>query len=284
MRFAYCGIDFLGGVFETLLSRGWEPVKLFTRPCDGIYDHNEVVVARARKARIPMQLSRITPDDMAWLADRGCEAVVVAGYPWLVKGWEEHLRYGLNIHPSLLPHGRGPYPLFRAVLDDLSTWGVTAHALDPSFDTGAIVAQRQFAIGSNETHDTLLAKCQLGAKRLAESLAAELPQLWAERRPQGEGTYWPRITDAERTLSWDAGVATVLRTVRAFGSIESIARVDRNTLYVHQAEGWVEPHGHKPGTIVHSHRRHLLVAASDGFVQLTGWSTIPLQRARETGR
>ncbi len=47
MKFAFAGIDFLGGVFEALIEAGWTPVKLFTRACDGIYDHNEVVVARA---------------------------------------------------------------------------------------------------------------------------------------------------------------------------------------------------------------------------------------------
>ena len=61
MRFAFAGIDFLGDVFETLLGQGWEPVKLFSRPCDRIYDFNDVTVARARALKIPVQLSRIRP-------------------------------------------------------------------------------------------------------------------------------------------------------------------------------------------------------------------------------
>ena len=64
MKFAFAGIDFLGGVFEALIGAGWTPVKLFTRPCDGVYDHNEVVVARARSARIPVQMSRIQQADL----------------------------------------------------------------------------------------------------------------------------------------------------------------------------------------------------------------------------
>jgi methionyl-tRNA formyltransferase len=38
MRFAFAGIDFLGDVFEALIAKGWEPVKLFSRPCDSVYD------------------------------------------------------------------------------------------------------------------------------------------------------------------------------------------------------------------------------------------------------
>ncbi len=114
-------------------------MKLFTRPCDGVYDHNEVVVARARSARIPVQMSRIQQADLDALhAAHGRDwALVVAGYPWLIRGWRGRAGYALNIHPSPLPTGRGPYPLFRAVLDRYETWGVTAHVLaEDGFDTG----------------------------------------------------------------------------------------------------------------------------------------------------
>ena len=92
MRFAFAGIDFLGGVFDELIRRGWQPVRLFTRPCDGIYDFNDEVTARARDLRIPIQSSRIRSGDLAVLKDLRCEALVVAGYPWLVTGWEPCVR------------------------------------------------------------------------------------------------------------------------------------------------------------------------------------------------
>ena len=78
MRFAFAGIDFLGDVFQTLIDKGWEPVKLFTRPCDNVYDFNDVTVARARSLRLPVQTSRIRTADLAALKASGCEALVVA--------------------------------------------------------------------------------------------------------------------------------------------------------------------------------------------------------------
>jgi methionyl-tRNA formyltransferase len=272
MRFAFAGIDFLGDVFETLLAKGWEPVKLFSRPCDSIYDFNEVTLSRARGLRLPVQLSRIQPMDLASLKARKCDALIVAGYPWLIKGWEAYLPYAVNFHPSPLPFGRGPYPLFQAVLDAVPEWGVTAHALDPSFDTGPIVAQERFSLFPDEDHDTLLARCQMAAKRIAASLADDLPQLWAQAKPQGPGTYWPRMTQDQRTLDWSQGARQVLRTIRSFASIETFAQVDSRYIYVWEGNGWEEPHGYRPGTLVHKHRRHLVVAVRDGFVQLTGWS------------
>jgi methionyl-tRNA formyltransferase len=272
MRFAFAGIDFLGDVFETLLTRGWEPVKLFSRPCDGIYDFNDVTVARARALRLPIQMSRILPADLAGLKAVGCEVLVVAGYPWLITGWERHLPYAVNFHPSPLPTGRGPYPLFQAILDRLPEWGMTAHVIEPAFDTGAIVTQRRFSLSGAETHDTLLAKCQIAVKEISLQLADDLPRLWAEARPQGPGTYWPRITQAQRTVDWTGGIQDVLRTIRAFGSIEAFAQIDSRYVYVWEATGWEEPHRYRPGTLVHRHRKHMVVAAQDGFIQVTGWS------------
>lgn len=273
MRFAFAGIDFLGDVFETLIAKGWEPVKLFSRSCDGIYDFNEATLARARALKLPVQLSRITPSDLASLKASRCEALIVAGYPWLIKGWEAHLPYAVNFHPSPLPIGRGPYPLFQAILDEAPEWGVTAHALAPTFDTGPIVARKCFSLSPGDNHDTLLARCQMAAKDVAAALADNLPKLWEEASPQGEGSYWPRMTQSDRTVDWTKGVDHVLRTIRAFGSIETFAQVASRYIYVWDAAGWREQHGHPPGTLVHKHRRHLVIAASDGFVQLTGWSS-----------
>ncbi|MBA9060665.1 methionyl-tRNA formyltransferase [Methylobacterium fujisawaense] len=287
MKFAFAGIDFLGGVFEGLLDAGWTPVKLFTRPCDGIYDHNEVIVARARALRLPIQLSRIRERDIEALqAEHGRDwALVVAGYPWLIKGWKGRAAYGLNIHPSPLPTGRGPYPLFRAVLDRYESWGVTAHVLADGFDTGDILAQDIFGLSSHESHETLLAKCQMAARRLAAGpLGRELPARWRRSEPQGDGSYWPRATDFDRTLDFRQDVATVLRRVRAFGTVETIARLGDARMFVAEAQGWPERHAHTPGTVVHRHRRHVVVAALDGYVQLTRWSPVPLAEAGQVGR
>ena len=272
MRFAFAGIDFLGDVFETLLGRGWEPVKLFSRPCDGIYDFNDVTAARARSLRIPVQYTRIQAADLAGLKAMKCEALIVAGYPWLIKGWEPYIPFALNFHPSPLPVGRGPYPLFQAILEAWPEWGVTAHALDPSFDTGPILAQKLFPLSPDETHDSLLAKCQMASKQIAALLADDLPRLWAQASPQGAGNYWPRMTQAQRTIDWTQGVRAVLRTIRTFGSIETFAKVDSRYIYVWEGTGWEEPHPYRPGALIHKHRGHLVVAARDGFVQLTGWS------------
>ena len=288
MKFAFAGIDFLGGVFEALIEAGWSPIKLFTRPCDGLYDFNETVVAQARARRVPIQLSRSRPEDI----DALCQAhgrnwaLVVAGYPWLIKGWRGKAAYALNIHPAPLPIGRGPYPLFRAILESYESWGVTAHVLAESgFDEGDILAQDLFALDGTETHEVLLARCQMAARRLASGpIGRDIAARWRKAEPQGDGSYWPRATDADRTLDFGQEVAAILRRVRAFGAVEAIARLGDAKVYIAQAEGWREAHRHAPGTIVHRYRRNTVIAAKDGFVMLTRWSPIPLTETARIGR
>ncbi|MFH6782365.1 MULTISPECIES: methionyl-tRNA formyltransferase [Methylobacterium] len=288
MKFAFAGIDFLGGVFEALIAASWKPIKLFTRPCDGIYDQNDAVVALARRHKIPIQLSRIRVADIEALsAEHGRDwALVVAGYPWLITGWPGRVRYALNFHPSPLPDGRGPYPLFRAVVDAYESWGVTAHVLaEDGFDTGDILAQDLFPLSRAETHESLLARCQMAAIRLARGpIAHDLPSLWRKAEPQGDGAYWPRVSDLDRTLDFRQPVEAVLRRVRAFGTIETLARINDNRIFVQEAQGWTEPHRHPPGSVVHAYRRQLVVAARDGYVQIIRWSSISLADADKTGR
>lgn len=51
-------------------------------------------------------------------------------------------RKTINVHPSLLPHLRGPSPIQSAILTENET-GVTIIRLDPEVDHGPIIAQRK---------------------------------------------------------------------------------------------------------------------------------------------
>ncbi|TXM91416.1 formyl transferase, partial [Methylobacterium sp. WL103] len=102
--------------------------------------------------------------------------------------------------------------------------------------------------------------------------------------PQGDGSYWARASDVDRTLDFRADVAAILRRVRAFGTIETLARLGDARVYVAEAAGWREAHKHAPGTVVHRHRRHVVVAARDGFIQITRWSPVGVAEAEQIGR
>ena len=76
------------------------------------------------------------------------EVAVAACFPWrLLRAAREIPPLGiLNVHPSLLPAGRGPEPVFWALRRGEPVTGVSVHRMDAGFDTGPIVAQAEMAI------------------------------------------------------------------------------------------------------------------------------------------
>ncbi|CAB3775967.1 formyltransferase family protein [Pararobbsia alpina] len=284
MRFAIATIDRYQIVLEAFLQAGWSPVKVFSTTLLSPYDSNAELLARAEALSVPVQLSPIRAADFVELGELGCEALVVAGHPWRIGEWRNDLSYAINFHPSPLPEARGPYPQMRAILEQRREWAVSCHKLDAAFDTGDVLAQHHFPMHAAESHETLDLKIQLATAQLAARVAADLPSLWSDAAPQQGGTYWPYMTEAERTLDLTLPVEPLLRTVRAFGLTECMARVGGGMVFVRRAEGWIQPHRIAPGTLVHRSGERLLIAVADGFVALLEWSPLSPEMRRSQAR
>ena len=79
-----------------------------------------------------------------WLAGRGVELVVLAGYMAIldagfVARFPDRI---LNVHPALLPAFPGIRSVERAFDHGVKVFGVTVHLVDEGVDTGPIVLQR----------------------------------------------------------------------------------------------------------------------------------------------
>jgi methionyl-tRNA formyltransferase len=58
---------------------------------------------------------------------------------------------GVNGHPGLLPHHRGPVPTIHALAEGGGAFGMTLHRLAPAIDAGAILAQDAVALPADVT-------------------------------------------------------------------------------------------------------------------------------------
>jgi phosphoribosylglycinamide formyltransferase 1 len=79
-----------------------------------------------------------------WLAERGAELVVLAGYMAIldagfVARFPDRI---LNVHPALLPAFPGIRAIEQALDHGVKVFGVTVHLVDDGVDTGPIVLQR----------------------------------------------------------------------------------------------------------------------------------------------
>ena len=274
MRFAVTCTDRYLNIFQTLVEHGWTPLKVFTAKVDNRVHRHTAVLDYAKRLKLDVQISRLTDTNLRELADRGCEALVVASYEWRIGDWRPHLKYAINFHPAPLPRGRGAYPLPAAILESAPTWGVSCHKVEHEFDSGAVLKQVEFPLSAAEDHDSLDLKLQLAAKPLAADIATHLPEYWDAATPQGEGRYYPKWTDADRRLDFSQPVEKILRRMRAFGPIECIAQLEKMHLFVRRVVGWTESHNFPPGKVVHVNNLAFVVAVADGYVGLTEWSLI----------
>ncbi len=124
----------------------------------------------------------------------------------------------INVHASLLPRWRGAAPIQAALLAGDDQTGITIMMMDEGVDTGAILSQRAFPIGPDDTAGTLTEQLStLGAMLLLETLpgylSGDLPP-----RPQGnEGaTHAPMLKKEDGLLDPSRPAEELVRRVRAF--------------------------------------------------------------------
>ena len=85
-----------------------------------------------------------------WLAGRGVELVVLAGYmqllsPGFLTAFPDRV---INVHPALLPAFPGLHAIEQAVEYGVRVFGVTVHFVDAGVDTGPVILQRAIELPS----------------------------------------------------------------------------------------------------------------------------------------
>ena len=272
MRIAFFGYDFHHACLYRI-SEEHQIVALFTVRTDNIFNFNTKVLREAERLNVPVYLGPVTGDHIDQLIRDGCDLLVSAGYPYKIPvPAEPHVApkiRGINLHPTLLPIGRGRSPLPRIILNEPSAAGITVHKLTSKWDAGDILLQERIHLTDVDDHETLSIKIQMRAAALMAKLLRDFDALWNAACPQAPGgSYWPAPSAEDRRLDWSRPVAAIMRTARAFNKHQTLATLGDLHLTVTRVNGWTESHNHSPGTIVHVANRELLVAALDGYICL----------------
>lgn len=122
----------------------------------------------------------------------------------------------IGVHPSLLPRWRGPDPYFWAIASGDEVTGVTVHALEEEYDTGAILAQRELRIEPSWNAWTLARKLDRPSLALLRAVVSDFAKgAAAVPRPQDErlATLAPEPEDLE--IRWSQPAAHIERLIRA---------------------------------------------------------------------
>jgi phosphoribosylglycinamide formyltransferase 1 len=103
-----------------------------------------------------------------WLAGRGVELVVLAGWMELLTPafLDRFPRRVVNVHPSLLPAFPGLRAVEQALAAGVRESGATVHLVDEGIDTGAVLAQESVGIAPGDTAESLHRRIQAVEHRL----------------------------------------------------------------------------------------------------------------------
>ena len=125
----------------------------------------------------------------------------------------------INLHPSLLPHYRGPSPIESAILYGDAITGISLMQLSAAMDAGPVYDQQPITVKSNETaaalYDTL---GRLGSQRLVELLPKIIDgSLHPTAQDDTAASYSKLLAKHDGVLSPDKMTAVEAeRRVRAF--------------------------------------------------------------------
>ena len=214
MRVAYFGFDLFYKCLEEIYNSGNEIIKIFTCKVDGVFETNCKVYDFAKKHNINITDTKVTPDDISKLADIGCELLFSAGYYFKIPVLNEIV--GVNIHPAILPIGRGPWPQPVTILKGITKTGITLHKLSEGFDCGEILHIREFLVDEKDNLLSINEKYHDCACDVTRDFLMCPSQYFNSSVKQTEGEYWPEPDEGNMSFSLDDSYDKIDRITRAF--------------------------------------------------------------------
>ncbi len=214
MKIAYFGFDLFYDCLEQIKNSGHEIIKIFTCKVDEVYEFSNKVRRFAAENNIEITDAKVCKLDIENLIKNKCDLLFSAGYYFKIPIIEGVL--GVNIHPALLPVGRGPWPQPVTILKELDETGITLHKLSNNFDEGDIILQKKFKLDFKENLETLTEKNAYYARRVTEELFCDFENLILNSVKQTAGEYWPEPNESDYLFDENDAGEKIDKILRAF--------------------------------------------------------------------
>lgn len=227
MRIAYAGFDLLCPALKTLVHDGHDIIKIYSCRTDNVCEFNCEVTQIAQKLRVPITYDRITADDLSELREADCDVLITAGYYYRMP-IDGKLRM-INIHPALLPIGRGAWPMPVTILRGMNKSGVTVHKMEEAFDTGDILIQKEFRVAKDEDLLSFMNKVYGLLPDMLRELFSDFDNYYNNAVPQGEGEYWECPNEADYVITENTSITEADLILRAFMGYECIYKSNGKT-------------------------------------------------------
>jgi methionyl-tRNA formyltransferase len=218
--------EFAVPILDTLIQSDHTIVAVVTSPDRPRGRGKKIEPLPVKKFALEQSLSVLQSEklgDEAFLdkiRELNADAFVVAAFRILPKALFSIPKFGsINVHPSLLPRGRGPAPIRWTLIHGETMTGVTIIQLSEQIDGGAILAQESSAVDSDEDfghlHDRLAI---LGAKMLLGVLNKIESGQVLNHIKQDESliTKAPKLYPNDFEMDWKLPAEEIRNRVRAY--------------------------------------------------------------------
>lgn len=266
MKFAFFGYDFFSSAASRLISAGWNLGWTQLFEVDEKYNFSHDIRSISTRQNAHIGIGKVTEKEVKEIVEMGIQVVIVGAYGHRIPAMLHKKIPCINIHPSLLPEGRGPWPLPWTILKKHSISGVSLHLMDDGWDSGPILLQKSFPVDADENLESLSAKCRVAALDLVSALSADFEGILAQARPQiGAGSYWKLPTWDERTIDWCDDPAAIDTLCRAFGKFDTLARFYGKEWICKDIKVWHADHEYECGDVVVCGGAEWVIAVRGGF-------------------
>jgi len=229
--------------------------------------------ARAADHGLPFLgvVSANSDDAVAWVQALDPDWIIVVGWSEICRAplLSKARRGGIGYHPAPLPALRGRAVLAWTILLGLTETAGTLFTLEATVDSGAILAQRRFAVDQHETLPTLMAKHMAALSEMWADLLPRLAKGPLEGVEQDEAlaTYCAKRVAADGRIDWRWNPHSIDRLIRAVSAPYpgAFGILGTRKLIIWEAEVWNgQRHYGLPGQVVQVGGQGVLVTCGDG--------------------
>ena len=260
MKIVYFGNNLFSSCLKYLLAQGHEILRVYKNKSAR---NSSIIDKVCADNCVPLHSHKPSESELNQLITLGAEVFIVAEYSYLLPVTK--VKYAINIHPTLLPEGRGPTPLPFLITQPKFS-GITLHKIAEKFDCGDIILQSQLSQSANETLTTLMIKVHLESVNLLQRFFDNIEHYYNAARPQINHSYWPRTDVAERILDFKMSINDIDQKVKSFGHMGLLIKLDKDLWAATHIELIAYKPTAQPGHVAFEDESLLAVNALDGIV------------------
>lgn len=211
---------------ESLVKSGYDVAAVVSQPARPAGRGRTLTPSAVALAAERLGLSLLTPeklrapDSVAAIAELSPDLAVVAAYAQILPRDVLSLpRFGcINVHASLLPRWRGASPMQAAILAGDEFTGVSIMMMEPSMDTGPVLAETITRIDDADSAPDLERRLsEAGALLLTSVLPCYLAGgIEPVSQDPAAATYAPLIRKEDGKADWALPARVIWRASRAY--------------------------------------------------------------------